>query len=749
MEQEDRLAAPSKVVSDVYENDMLRDGTVELERARGEFQLGHRDRARELLDSLALRLQPRVKESPEAATIYAASRVLDARIHESENETDKCREALRQAMEAYGHITDLENRAARALSDYGVALEMLGRHQAAARWLKRAKEKGLDTQSTFHYLGLAQKALGQLDAAAETLEEAEKRDAEDGVAIVALGEVLEARGDIGGAAEAYWRAAANAQLQEGYEESLLLIDKCIHLRRDDGPEKKAKDAGLRAAILGRLQRYPEALSEIERAIEIAPPKLIDRGTNLMAAAWRIKGRILLRMERWQEAADAFAEAISQDPENTVALVGRARTLMHLNHWAEALELVDRALKREPGNIDFLVDKAEVLRKLQKPEALETVQAALKLDPDSIYALEVCGGLLRQQKQFKEASSCFRRITELDSSKLDAWLDLADSLRQDGQAQEAIDTLDKAADRFGRLAPADAARLQTARGKALRDQGKRQEAAEAFSWSYRDSPSLQGFFDLLDALRQLQEYERALAAIDGYLAEHDPAPSEVLVHKAQLLSDLGEFAQAYEILRPIEKDDPAVFALRGWALEFQAFEPGARQFEFEKRALEEYRKAARLEPSLLNKLNVANSHRLLGQAGEARKIYEEVAGELARRSASLSPNELWTLGWCYLCLDNQAEAIRYLTAAVSAIKDGFPQFDLALAYLCDGRLGVAEREYREAIELVKQENPRQLRAVLLVAIEDLTVRSRLEPRISDETFQKILALLRGALDWVQQ
>jgi tetratricopeptide (TPR) repeat protein len=91
--------------------------------------------------------------------------------------------------------------------------------------------------------------------------------------------------------------------------------------------------------------------------------------------------------------------------------------------------------------------------------------------------------------------------------------------------------DKAADRFVGLAPAEAARLQTSRGRAVRDQGKHEEAAEAFGQSYRNSPSLQAFFDLLDALRQSQEYKRALAAIDDYLAEHAPAPLEVLVHKA--------------------------------------------------------------------------------------------------------------------------------------------------------------------------------------------------------------------------
>jgi tetratricopeptide (TPR) repeat protein len=727
------LAAPSGVSSSVYEDDALRDGSVELERARGEFRLGHLEAATQLLDALAIRLRPRLN-CPAEAAIYAASRVLDARIHEQQKRTGECQTALSEAMEAYCVISgDLDHISTRAFGDYGIALEMLGRHQEAADWLQRAREKGLDMQATFHYLGLAQKALGNPDAAL-TLAEAEKRDEEDRVAIVAMGDVLAARGDNQEAAEAYWRASVSALVHDSHEEALQLIDASSRLRLEN-----AKDVGVRAAILWRLGRFPEALRQIERAIEIAPPNLIVKGHNLVTGAWRVKGRILLQMQRWQEALDAFAKATAQDPDNTVALAGQAKALVHLGRCRDALPLLDRALKREPCNVGFLVDKAVALRNLeQTEEALKLTEQALQLDPDSICALDVCGQVLRQRGEFKDAASRFRRITELDPSLLDAWLDLGDALRQAGRAQEALEAIDKAVGRFSKPAAADVARIQTARGQALRDLGRFPEAVEAFQQSCAVTPDLPGFLGLVDTLRQLQEYERAFAAVEDYLAKKDPAPLEVILRKAHLLCDTGEFTQAFEILRPIETKDAAVFALRGWALENQGL-------EFGQRALAEYQQAYLLEPSNpFYKYHVASSLRLLGEVGAAAEIYTEIAGLLAERRASLKPWELWLLGWCHLCLGRQSEAIRYLTAAESAGPGAFPHFDLALAFLCDGRLGLAEREYRNAIELVKLKNRLWQRGVLLVAVQDLMVASRLEQKIPQAISEEIIESLRQAL-----
>jgi hypothetical protein len=96
MEQEDRLATPSRVVSDVYENDALRDGTVELENASLEFRLGHRGRAERTAGFTGASSAAEGEGIPEAAMIYAASRVLDARIHEAENEDTNAVEALQK-----------------------------------------------------------------------------------------------------------------------------------------------------------------------------------------------------------------------------------------------------------------------------------------------------------------------------------------------------------------------------------------------------------------------------------------------------------------------------------------------------------------------------------------------------------------------------------------------------------------------------------------------------------------------------
>ena len=102
----------------------------------------------------------------------------------------------------------------------------------------------------------------------------------------------------------------------------------------------------------------------------------------------------------------------------------------------------------------------------------------------------------------------------------------------------------------------------------------------------------------------------------------------------------------------------------------------------------------------------------------RSLYSEIAADLASRSASLDAYGLWLLGWCYLCLGNCGEAIRYLKAVPSSETAAFPQFDLALAFLCDGRSGLAERSYADALTQAKEKNQMRQRILLTVALRDL-------------------------------
>lgn len=744
MDAKDVLESPAAargVAGSVFEDDVLRDGSSELERARAEFRLGHLDVATGLLDALALRLKPKLSCAEIAAT-YAASRVLDARIHDRQGRAAECREALGEALAAFESLRDqLDSVCTRAVGDYGIALEMLGRHQEAALWLQKARDTGLDTQSTFHFLGLAQKALGD-PAAAATLAEAEKRDPEDAVAIIALGDVLLEKKETGAAAEAYWRASVKTLVQGDYPQSLQLVERAASLR----PENP-KDLGMRAVALWKLGKLPDALSLLDRAIAMAPPDLNVQGINLQVGAWRVKARILLEMRRFAESLEAFEKSLAGDPSNGLALAGKANALVGLGRYQEALPWFEQALARDPRNQAALLDCAALLRRLQQYDrALQTTTQVLQAEPDSLPALSLYGHLLRDRGEFSEAAARFRRIVQLNPASLPAYLDLADALIADKRPQEALEALDQAGGACRDLPPDPAARLEYGRGQCLARLGRFRAAAESFRRAYELTPALPHLLALVDTLRELGDDEAALVAMQRYLAERDPAPPDVLVRQARLLADAGEFAPATRILDRVSVRDAGVCTLRGFALENQGV-------EFAPRALEEYREAARQDPAnLWRQYHVANAMRVCGQRDEALEAYRGIAAALEQRLASTGregcdrvqyQRDLWLLGWSHLCQGQYGDAVRYLTAAASCGGGEVLQFDLALAFLCDGRVGLAEREYAAAIEKVQKQPHLRQRGLLLVAIQDILVAARCEPQFPAEEGTRIVAQLQQA------
>ncbi len=732
MDPEDKLTPAMPPEAGLLEDDTLRDGQAELKTARGEFRLGHLETAAKQLDELTDWLMPRLS-CPARITSYASARVLRARIYEQQNHPEERRHALNQALEAFTRILSQLENSPRAFGDYGIALEMLGRHQEAAAWLQMGHDKRLDSSDTPRYLGLAQRALG-LPEAAHTLQEAEKRNPEDRVVTVCLAEILEANGDRPGAAEAYWRASVNAVMHREFQEALTLVDRSSRLRPENG-----KDLGIRAVILLRLGQYAEALRLIDRAVDLLPPDLVVRGFDALPAAWRVRGRILLQMQRWQEALDSFTRSSEGRPADPVALAGAARALMHLGRWREAIERLDRAAQLDKPDAESTADRALTLYNLGKQEdALSAAKRALELDPNSVYALDVYGGLLQRTGNFAEAVSSFRAILALDPSRLESWLKTSEVLRQAGRPEEALQTLDRAIRQFQRPGAPETAQLQATRGQTLAEIGKLAQAAEAFRESYAASADAAALAQWVDALRRLQDYQSALSAIEEFQARGAEVPSDLLVQKAQLFSDLGEFALAYETLRSLPAETPRICLWRGWALQNQGR-------AFAERALAEYRRASEMEPSNLTfQYRVASALRLIGQTESASTIYNEIVTAMEQRQASPAAYDLWLLGWCHLGQRCWREAIRYFTAVVASQADVSARFDLALAFLCDGRNSLADQQYRDSVEAVKRMGGPAQRGVLAIALQDVSATAELEPQ-TKEASAGICELLRQALE----
>jgi tetratricopeptide (TPR) repeat protein len=101
-----------------------------------------------------------------------------------------------------------------------------------------------------------------------------------------------------------------------------------------------------------------------------------------ARAWHFLGLALSRTREFKEAAEAFARAVNLDPNYAHAHAGLAYTQFALNKYEDAERAAGRALALDKRSAEaHYVFGAVQLRKLGAAQALESAEAALKINPN--------------------------------------------------------------------------------------------------------------------------------------------------------------------------------------------------------------------------------------------------------------------------------------------------------------------------------------------------------------------------------
>ena len=95
--------------------------------------------------------------------------------------------------------------------------------------------------------------------------------------------------------------------------------------------------------------YAAALPELERVLTVEPGN---------EQAWAIRGWVLRRAGRWDEALDSMKKATSLNPNSVEHVTAIWRTLVALNRFAEAQAWLRAAEARVPGNISIALTKAD-------------------------------------------------------------------------------------------------------------------------------------------------------------------------------------------------------------------------------------------------------------------------------------------------------------------------------------------------------------------------------------------------------
>lgn len=194
-------------------------------------------------------------------------------------------------------------------------------------------------------------------------------------------------------------AAAQAALQGGRKAEAI-----EHLAAllSEAPDQPAGVYQTLAVQLYQTRRYAEADTWASQGLQRYPRSL---------ELWNVRGVLLRRLGRLDEAVEALRAALRLQPSNISALTNLANVHLDRDDPAAAEQVLTRLVRMEPKNAEHQRLLARALRRQGRPDA---------------------------------ALARFRQSILLDRNNVSAWLDLIGQLNEMRRYEEADETLERAA-----------------------------------------------------------------------------------------------------------------------------------------------------------------------------------------------------------------------------------------------------------------------------------------------------------------
>ena len=144
------------------------------------------------------------------------------------------------------------------------------------------------------------------------------------------------------------------------------------------------------------KRYQDAVEAYDQAIAIKPES---------ADTWVNRGNALTSLKQYKDALASYDKAIAIQPDQHEAWYNRANALTSLKQYKEALASYDKAIAIQPNKHEAYYNKACSYALQQNVElAIENLQKAIQLAPGTYQALVKTDSdldKLRGDKRFQE------------------------------------------------------------------------------------------------------------------------------------------------------------------------------------------------------------------------------------------------------------------------------------------------------------------------------------------------------------
>lgn len=659
------------------------------------------------------------------------------------------------AIDAFRRAIELEPTLLGAYVELGVALFATGRPDSAAEVLRQGLARAPDIPWFMAAIGEAFRAGGYIDDAVELLREAVRRAPESGPAEVALADALSGRAELPEALEAVDRAVAAGmrtpaslrRMSRIYADLGRLREAEALLRRALELKPNSRSSALQLAfVLERLQRDDEAIEIIDNVLGENRHALGPQDSRLLHS----KGRLLRARGRLAEAVDPLREALLLDPAAADARIDLSTALWRLGRDTEAQEVIAVLLENEPVPARALALHAAVTITLGGASvALDDLTRACEIDPNDGFAAAIRARAMLETGQTAQAKEQLKRAVALQPQDVEELGEIGDVLRRYGAADEALDHLERAR----RLAPNSPWILGTI-GQVHISQGRVDESIEILRRANGLEPSIAWISASLgEALRASGDARGALIALDAAIERRPrdawavaskgaalrdlallPEAIATLEHALRLsprdwfalltlgrsLTDAGSFEEAVPPLDgAIQSSDHLwAWALKGWALQ----NLGATRA---KEALAAYGRAIELgNDPVWCRQGVADTLMTLGKTEESLGEYRTVI-EAAGDGATLSADELASVGWCYYATGDTETAVSIYNEVLYRDPSAVPiEFDLFLALVRAGRGAQAMRQFERAHTHAELLEPLRRRGVLEVVAIDMEAAARL-------------------------